>query len=353
LTVSDRASVFALRWLLLAVLLFQSSCSTMAYIEQASAGQYDLNVRARDIDELIREKHVDARTRKLLSHVALIKRFGEEQGLAATDNYRKYVRLDRPYVVWVTSAAEPLHFRSRKWTFPVVGSFEYLGWFKQDAANAFAADLKSEGLDVDVRGSSAYSTTGFFEDPVLSTMLVNGKAGLGDMTNTVLHEMTHATFFVRHQSTLNESVANFVGDRLAERYLLTALGPDAQETTAYFASERMLEGRGRSMRAAYRTLQALYASSKPDAQKLEEKNALLKNLRRELSFSRPITNATLIQYKTYNSGQEELSQLLLACEGSFPRLLRSLKKLETMTLPKPQEKEIGGLIVPLVAGRCR
>lgn len=338
--------------LALSAMLSQVACAKIEYVRQASVGQYDLTRRARDIDLLVRGRHVEPRTRRMLEHVAPVKRFGEEHGLATTDNYTKYVRLDREYVVWVTSASEPLKFRSRSWTFPVVGSFTYLGWFAKHDADAFAAGIRREGWDVDVRGAGAYSTAGYFEDAVLSTMMRRGKAGLGDLTNTVLHEMTHATFFVKHQSTLNESVANFVGDRLAERYLEKALGPDAEETTAYLELERRAEQRGEALRKAYRTLEAVYASSKSDAEKLREKRDLLERLRAETGFKRPINNATLIQYKTYNSGQEELALLLEACDGSFPRLIRTLKRLEKDPPAKRQEKEIGVIIAPLVAARC-
>ncbi|WP_394827804.1 aminopeptidase [Pendulispora albinea] len=329
-------------------LVFQTSCTKLAYVRQAAVGQYDLQVRARDIGELVREQRVDARTRRLLSHVAPIKQFGERHGLAATKNYRKYVRVDRDAVVWVTSAADPLHFRSRSWTFPVVGSFTYLGWFAKKDAQRFAREIRSQGWDVDVRGSQAYSTTGYFEDSVLSTMIHRGDDALGALTNVILHEMTHATFFVHHQSTLNESVANFVGNGLAALYLDETVGHDSKETTAYLVSEEQLRRRGQSMREAYRALEALYASPKPDEEKLAEKAELLARLRATTGFKRPINNATLIQYKTYNSGQEELGALLASCGGSFPRLIRALKTLETAPWPKKQEKDIGRMILPLV-----
>src|SRR5262245_44367455 len=104
-----------------------TGCTSLRYITQASAGQYDLMTRAQDIDMLVREKHVDARTRALLSQVSTMKAFGERHGLKATKNYTEYVRLDRSAAVWVVSASEPLRFRSKSWSFPFVGGFTYLG----------------------------------------------------------------------------------------------------------------------------------------------------------------------------------------------------------------------------------
>jgi predicted aminopeptidase len=336
------------------LLFFQTSCASLTYITQAAAGQDDLNLRARDIDDLVREKRVDARMRRLLSQVATMKRFGEEHGLKATTNYTKYVRVNRPAVVWVVSASKPLQFKSRRWTFPFVGSFTYLGWFKLSQARAFATELRGDGWDVDVRGAGAYSTAGFFEDAVLSTMMHDGKEGLGELANTILHESAHATFFVHHQSTLNESVANFVGDTLAASYLKETIGPGSDETLAYLASEAKTDRKGLRMRETYQSLRALYASSKSDEEKAREKTITLTKLRAELGFKRPIGNATLIQYNTYNSGQAELRALLDRCGGDWPRFIRTLKKLEAQDFPKSedQEDDISRIINPMLAAGC-
>ena len=345
-----RAVVLALA----ASLPLQTGCSSLAYVTQAAVGQNDLVERARDIDDLVREKRVDPRTRRLLSEVALIKRFGERLGLKATTNYTQYVRIDRKELVWVVSASEPLRFRSKSWSFPIVGSFTYLGWFKRDAADAFANELRKEkeGWDIDVRGSAAYSTTGYFEDPVVSTMIAPGPEALGELANVILHESAHATFFVPNQSTLNESVANFVGDRLGERYVDETLGADAPETRAFVAAESAYNRRRKELHVAYATLAALYASGKSDAEKLREKQAVLDQVRARLRYTRPINNATLIQYRTYNSGQDELASLLDACGSDWRRFISSLKGLETTSFAKPQEDDVGKLVAPLIEAHC-
>jgi predicted aminopeptidase len=355
---SSRASSGAViarigRLSLFALLLFApSGCLTLTYIAQAAAGQQDLNRRARDIDQLVAERRVDGRTRFLLSQVAVIKRFGEAHGLSTTNNYRQYVRVDRTSLVWVVSASAPLSFRSKSWTFPLVGSFTYLGWFHLEDAKRFAASLSAMNLDVDLRSGAAYSTAGFFEDPIVSTMIPADDEALGELADTVLHEMTHATFFVRQQSTLNESVANFTGRRLAEDYLDDTVGPDAKETNAYVTWEQTADRRGRAMQAAYDALEALYGSSRSDAEKIEAKRALLARLRDEVHFHRPINNATLIQYRTYHSGQDELGLLLGACGGRWPRFFASLKSLERGSFRSAQESDVGTIVRPLVEAGC-
>lgn len=341
-----------LRVLATTCVLTQFGCAKVAYITQAAAGQDDLENRARDIDTMLNSGRVDGKTARLLVHVGRIKLFGERHGLSATPNYTKYVRLERPAAVWVVSASEPFRFRSESWSFPLVGSFTYLGWFKREDADAFADELRREGWDVDVRGAGAYSTGGFFRDPVLSTMIPRGKGALGGLANTILHEMTHATVFIRHQSTLNESVANFVGDRLAEAYLAEAFGLESEERSAYLAAERASDQRGRAMHEAFMALEKLYGSEKSREEKSAEKQALLDALRAKLKFSRPINNATLIQFRTYHSGQAELATLLEACGGDWPRFLGVLKKLEPRAFGHAQDADIGRVFARVASAGC-
>jgi predicted aminopeptidase len=347
--VRSRPTVIAF---LLLVLLVQTGCLVFDYIPQAAAGQRDLSRRARDIDQLLEEGRVAGRMRRLLSQVSAIKGFGEAHGLARTRNYTKYVRVEPPPLVWVVSGSEPLRFHSRTWSFPLVGSFTYLGWFHRPDADVFAAKLAKDGLDVDVRGSGAYSTAGFFEDPIVSTMIAPGNLGLGELADTLLHEMTHSTIFVKHQSTLNESVAMFVGSGLAAEYLRDTLGPDAKETKTYASYERDADERGHKMKIAYDALKVLYASAEPDAQKLTEKRDILTRLHDEIHFKRPINNATLIQYRTYHSGLDELSELLARCDHDWRRFIPRVKSLETAHFEAAQESDVGKIVLPLVAAGC-
>jgi predicted aminopeptidase len=341
-----------LRWTAIALSLLATSCMKLDYVTQAAVGENDLIVRARDIDELVRDGRVNGRMSRLLSQVATIKHFGEAHGLTATRNYTKYVRVDRPVAVWVVSASDPLRFHSRSWSFPLVGSFTYLGWFRRKQADGYGAELRTEGLDVDVRGAGAYSTNGYFEDPVVSTMIARGPEATGELANVILHESAHASFFVRNQSTLNESVANFVGDTLGAAYVEDTFGHDAKETVTYEAYERMREKTGAAMREAFAALEAIYASGRTTPEKLAAKQEVLRALRAKVHATRDINNATLIQYRTYNSGQGELATLLGVCDGDWHRFIQVLQGLQSKTFPKPQESDVGSIVRPLIEARC-
>ena len=160
----------AMRLIIISFALVVAGCLPVRYVTQAAAGQEDLNRRGVSVQEVVEGGHLDKRTRNLLSHVERIKAFGQTYGLRHTKNYERYVWLNRPAVVWVVSACHPLAFRPRAWKFPVVGSITYTGWFDKGEAKAYAAELAKDGWDIDVRPSQAYSTLGWFDDPILSTI---------------------------------------------------------------------------------------------------------------------------------------------------------------------------------------
>ncbi|AKT41490.1 aminopeptidase [Chondromyces crocatus] len=338
--------------LTLALCAASTGCTSVGYLAQAGMGQLSLGLGAQPIREVVKDPSTPPRLRHLLWRVSDIKRFGEQHGLQATDSYETYTALDRPVAVYVVSACAPLEFKAKTWSFPIVGSVPYLGWFDRDRARSFGAELVREGWDVDVRGASAYSTLGWFSDPVLSSMIHEGDEALGEFANTLLHESAHATFYVAGQSILNESVATFIGDKLADRWLAEESGASAEERRAYLEEQRASTARRRVLHETYVALDQLYRSARPDAEKRLEKRKLLAAVERQLEAKRPLTNATLIQYRTYNAGIRELENLLTACGGSFPRLISALKRLDRASFSKPQQEDLGPALSPLVRAGC-
>jgi predicted aminopeptidase len=334
----------------LALVSLLSGCTELRYVAQAGAGQLSMTFGAQTIDDVVGDVSTPLRTRALLREVASIKRFGELQGLTATDNYTRYVDLDRPAAVWVVSACEPLRFRSKTWSFPIVGTVPYLGWFELADARAFAAPLRAAGWDVDVRPAGAYSTLGWLEDPVLSTMIPEGDEALGELANVVLHESLHATLYLKGQTRLNESLANFVGDELAKEYLDARLGATSSEKRAYLAVQERSERRARVLYAAYARLNRLYTSALPEKEKREKKRALLAELTARLGAKRPINNATLVQFRVYNSGASDLRELFGVCGGSWPRFIGALRTLDASAFTSPQDDAV---VRPLIRAGCR
>lgn len=328
-------------------------CFHVRYLTQATAGQLDLMQRARPIDDVLDDPDTDPRTAVLLAEVGHILDFARAQGLASQGNYQRYVELDRPAVVWMLTASRPLAFEPRTWWFPIVGSFPYLGWFDWRAARRYGAELAGDEWDVAIRPVHAYSTGGWFPDPVLSTMLSDGDDAFRYLTNILLHELVHANVLVYGQSTFNESLASFVGDAMTADYLAARFGAGSAEVQAFALELADEQLRGERLRKAYAELEALYASDLPDAAKLERKDAITRQLQLDLDLIDQPNNASLSGFATYNAGRAELAALFDTCGRDWPRFLALVNTLESGDFPEDQTEDIGPIIARLTAAGCR
>ncbi len=327
-------------------------CFHVDYLLQAAEGQLDLSCRARSLESARADDDIDPRTRALLAEVPRIKAFASGQGLVPTGSYEEFVPLDRSAVVWVVTAAPPLSLDPERWSFPIVGSVPYLGWFDEQRARAEAAKLAARGLDVDVRGASAYSTLGWFADPVLSTMIEDGDDAAGELANTILHESVHATVYVKDQSEFNESLASFVADRLTPLWLEQRFGPHSDELATYLRGEAATAILRARLRQAYADLAVLYGSKRSRQDKLAAKERLLREVEAELGLARPLNNARLAGYDSYHGGAAPLEALLEACGGDLRRLMAAVKDAAPEDFGERQTSDIGPATERL-ARRCR
>jgi predicted aminopeptidase len=321
------------------------------YLTQATWGQLDLMARAQPIERILARGDAPPALAELLEQVPAIKAWGSRHGLATSANYETYAQLDRDAAVWVVTACAPLAFEPESWSFPLLGSFPYLGWFDRGDALAFADDLARTGLDVHVRGASAYSTLGWFRDPVLSTMLTRGASVAGDFINTVLHESVHATVYVDGQGTFNESLALFVADRMTPVYL-----EEAGERAAlrhYLAEETRRERDGARVLRAYAHLDAVYATNASPLSKLIEKHRTLLALERELDARAPINNASLAGYRTYRVGQGQFAALLARCDNDWRRFLETVARVAPESFVEDQQEDLDSVLGELLGDGCR
>jgi predicted aminopeptidase len=339
------------RTLLLAAMAFLSqSCFSARYLGQAARGQAGILAAARPIPEVIADPATPQDARRLLELVRGVKEWGIEQGLRPTRSYERYADVHRPAAAWIVQASPPLSLEPRRWRFPVVGSVPYLGFFDEGAARRYAADLaRSEGLDVDVRTASAYSTLGWFRDPVLSTMLRPGDAGPGALADVVLHESVHATAYVKDQSAFNESLASFVADRLTPTWLDLAFGPGSPQARAWAQEQAAGRARVERLHRAYEELDAVYRSADPAAAKLARKGELLAALQADLRAARPLNNAALAGYRTYDTGSAAFERLLAASGGSWRAFLDAVGTLRADDFARPQAERFEDAIEKLAA----
>ena len=326
-----------------------SSCTSVYFLYQAGKGQLKLLNRGRPLSEVIADERGSSELRELLKHVPGIKEFGESAGLKATPNYREYVELGGEAVVYVVTVSDALAFRPKIFKFPIVGSFNYLGWFSRKDAIEFAEGYEKEGYDIDVRGASAYSTLGWFPDPLLSSMIPRESGRISvtaypELVNVFLHESVHATIYIKNQSYFNESLASFVADVLTERYFQSKGDVDREAYAKYMERRMRSEELRKRMAQAYSDLKQVYDSNLDPVKKREQKAAYLDSLQSETGFKRKISNATLIQFQTYDPGDHGFGELLKKTNGDVQAFLRLLSKLREEDFEHPQMEELRGLL---------
>lgn len=236
------------------------------YLKQG-AGQLDLLLNSRSLHEAAADPDLPEPRRRKLALIQEVKAFGErEMGLTPSANYTSYYDTGGRPVTWIVTACAKDRFEPYTWSFPIVGTVPYKGFFDREDALALARELEAEGLDVSVSAAAAYSTLGYFNDPVLSTMLSYPDE---DLASLILHELTHGTIFLPGGVDFNEGLASFVGAQGAMEFFRARQGTSS---TSYARAVRSLareERRDARALALFKALDALYKSDLPREEKLK------------------------------------------------------------------------------------
>jgi predicted aminopeptidase len=312
-------------------------CAQVSYYAQAMHGHYSMLSQARPIDTWLADPATDDKLRGKLVTVQEIRRFAaRELGLPDNGSYTRYASLDRPYVLWNVVAAPALSLEPRQSCFPVAGCVDYRGYYDRKDAQAFADELRSQGFDVQIAGVPAYSTLGWFDDPVLSTFI---RYPDGEVARLIFHELAHQVAYAKHDSQFNESFAVSVEEAGVERWLQLK-GDDALRQ-AYEQHAR----RKRDFLALLQTcrdrLAGNYAGNAPDVDKLVRKAEIFQALKDDYQrlktgwggyagydrwFAEPLSNAHLASIATYHDLVPGFRRLLRR-QGSFAAFYGAVKKL--------------------------
>ena len=192
------------------------SAPTACYLSRGAWEEAKILSRRQPISELVRDPATPLEVKAKLKVVLAARQYARDSlRLRTNDSFTTYSRLDRDTLVLLVSAAYRDTLKPYTWWFPIVGRVPYKGYFDFDAARSAAKGLAADGFDVYVRPSDAFSTLGFFNDPLLNTTL---KGDTLSLANTVIHELTHNTFYASGQAPFNESFAMFVGARGAAAF---------------------------------------------------------------------------------------------------------------------------------------
>jgi predicted aminopeptidase len=211
------AMIWLARLISLCALAVTTTGCAAPYYWQAIGGQLELLRKREPIEDVIADEAADPKLKATLARIETMRRFAvDELLLPHNDSYTSYVELDRPYVVWNVVATPEFSVDPERWCFPFAGCVAYRGYFDKAAADRFAAKLAADGLDVHGGGSTAYSTLGYFDDPVLSTMVAGGEQYVASL---LFHELAHQQLYIKGDSEFSEAFAMVVEEVGTERWL--------------------------------------------------------------------------------------------------------------------------------------
>lgn len=327
-----------------ALALLVASCGHLRYYGQAVGGGLGLLLDREPIEKVLAREDLTEQDRERLELALEIRRFASERlELPENKSYRSYVEIDRPYVVWNVVAAPALSTEPRTWCFPIAGCVSYRGYFSHRRAQRFAQRLEQRGMDVSIGGVTAYSTLGWFADPVLSTFLHEPERRLAAL---LFHELAHQVAYAPGDTTFNESFATVVETEGLRLYLAERGQSSELEV---FLDEQRQERVFVDLVLSYRDrLAAVYQDTAlSDATKLDKKGDLIADLEKTYMalpqhpystfFERDINNADLASMGAYYQLTEPIQNLLESEGGDLGAFYDRVRELAELGYAERRE----------------
>ncbi|MXZ32791.1 MAG: aminopeptidase [Gammaproteobacteria bacterium] len=337
-----------------------SACDSVAWYLQAAQGHLAIVTSRQDMRELLDDPELAPELAAKLQLVLEAREFAEsELMLPAGENYLEFVRLEREHAVWNVFAAPEFSVEPVTWCYPIAGCAAYRGYFDANDANEYAAELVSQGLDVYVGGVDAYSTLGWFDDALLSTVVGRPDHQLAAL---IFHELAHQVAYVPDDTTLSESFATVVEMEGLRRWL------DTRQQ-----SELLIDARSDAERRrqfidfviGFRDrFEELYGSEMSEADMRRGKSGLQEQMRAEYQalkaewggnagydgwFSRPLNNAQLTTVGSYNDLAPQLREILRQVGNDLPAFYERMRELTRMS-PERRAEYLDSLEVSDRAG---
>lgn len=332
-----------------AALLLFSSCQTLSFYGQAIDGQVEILRKSRPNQKVIADPATPPSIRGQLKAVDEIRSFASDHlSLPGDESYGKYADLGRKHVVWVLYASPEFSLKPKTWHYLAIGEMDYRGYFREEDTVELAERLRKDGYDVCIGGVDAYSTLGWFHDPVLNTFVDYPDI---DLAETIFHELSHRVVFKRGETVFNESMANVVAEEGVKRWL---------RHHRRFSDLRKYEERIVRRREFYREidrtrdrLEVLYASGKTAPVMRQEKEVILAKLRdqfRELRrrwggqgleswLKEDINNGHIVSLNIYADKMPFFQNLLEECGGDLDLFF---KKADKVRFPKEAKEHQAG-----------
>jgi len=251
----------------------------VVYGARQGYGQVRIVWEARPIEDYMNDPQFPDSLKNKLKLIQEIRKYAiDSLGLKDTKNYKTLFDQQGQEIMWVVQACEPFQLKPKMWDFPIVGSMPYKGFFEKQKALDEKARLEKDGYDISIRNPGGWSTLGWFTDPILSDML---KRNEGDLASLIIHEMVHATIFIKDNVDFNENLASFVGDTAAYYFLASRYGKDSQQFTQYVQEDQDYRKYSRHILRGTQALDSLYQSIQADEPieiKKQKKEAMISRI---------------------------------------------------------------------------
>ena len=323
------------------IALMLSACSTAKFYSQAVAGQWEILAGRQPVASLVADEKTPARLRQRLLLTQELRTFAEQHlQLPSAKAYATYTDLHRPHVVWVVFAAPEFSTQPYQWQYPILGKLDYRGFFKEADAKHCAQKLKTQGLDTVIGGVDAYSTLGFFNDPLLNTFIHDPETELAEL---LFHELTHRKIFLPGDTDFNEAFATATGQEGVRRWLRskgawTALRKynRACEQEQIFAAA-VLETKTALEKMYHQSLPltAMRAHKHRMLQQLSVKIRHLPALANQEGYaqwaSHPLNHARLNTVAAYQQLVPAFQRLLAGCRGDLALYFQKVAAMKSLT----------------------
>lgn len=344
---------------LLAAALIGSGCQTAGFYRQAIRGQCQIVLHQEPIKDLLASAATPDALKEKFQLILTARSFAEKElKLPAGRHYLHYVDVHRQFVVWNVHAALELSLKPKSWVYPFIGSAKYRGFFSEKDAGHYADTLRKKGYDVYVEGVEAYSTLGWFADPVLNTFAHHDHR---DLAEIIFHELTHQRLFIGGDTDFDEALATAVAEEGLRRWMLAR--EDADAFTRY--QERLARQNQfvKLVTAARHQLEAAYGKDPAPggkqhalhaaeaAARRAAKDRVIAQLRRDYEtlkarwggyagydawFRQPLNNAQLNTVNTYYALVPAFQKILQANDGNLERFFKEVRRLAK--LPKKERQ---------------
>ena len=327
-----------------------TGCESIRYYRQLVFGQISILNKKQPIQELLDNPDTSEKLKERLQLVMDIRTFAKDElFLPVKDQYLSFVELERPFAVWNMWATPEFSFTPKTWCYPIIGCAIYRGYFSKKDAFDYGRQLEVQGYDVYIRGVAAYSTLGWFNDPVFNTFVYRCDIKLAAL---IFHELSHHLLYVADDTTFNESFAIAVEQESLRRWLATRDNPKASKD---YEMDLRRRRQFIDIVMKYRKeLEALYARDLPTPEKRHAKAAVFEKFKDEyrllkqswggysgfdLWVYQKMNNAKLISVSTYNDLVPEFSELLKSCNYDLKEFYKKCRDLSE----KPMDERLAYL----------